>query len=115
MIHKMKLRPEPFAKIAAGEKSFELRLWDEKRSLIKAGELIEFSRTDNGEKLLCRVLALHRFESFDRLWHCLPREKLGITSPGGMEKYYSPAQQAQYGVVGIEIKTISQPFTPSPG
>ena len=31
MVHRMNLQPEPFEKIAAGRKTIELRLLDEKR------------------------------------------------------------------------------------
>ena len=58
MLYKMKLQPEPFGKIAGGEKNVELRLWDEKRSSLEIGDLIEFSCTEDGRKLL------HLFNDF---------------------------------------------------
>ena len=45
MHHEMSLRPGPFAKIADGSKSYELRLLDEKRRLIAAGDTITFTCT----------------------------------------------------------------------
>ena len=42
MIHQMSLRPHPFEKIKLGEKTIELRLYDEKRKEIKVGDTIEF-------------------------------------------------------------------------
>lgn len=38
MTHNMKLHPGPFALIAQGNKTIELRLWDEKRRLIRMGD-----------------------------------------------------------------------------
>jgi len=38
MKHEMKLYPEPFQMIADGRKTIELRLYDEKRKKIKAGD-----------------------------------------------------------------------------
>ena len=109
MTHQMKLQPGPFEKIARGEKTVELRLFDEKRSKIKVGDEIEFTKLAAlEEKLLTKVLALHRFDSFEQLYKCLPLEKCGY-SPGetadfrDMEAYYSKEEQALYGVVGIEL------------
>ena len=38
MKHTMKLRPNPFRMILCGEKTYELRLYDEKRQCIKIGD-----------------------------------------------------------------------------
>ena len=53
---------------------------------------------------------LHRFDSFEELYGALPLLKCGYTPedvgdahPRDMEQYYSPKEQARYGVVGIEI------------
>ena len=112
MTHLMKLQPGPFEKIARGEKTVELRLLDEKRSKIRPGDEIEFTNLASpGEKLRTVVLALHRFDSFEQLYKCLPMEKCGY-SPGesadfrDMEAYYSKEEQARFGVVGIEISKI---------
>ena len=62
--HAMKLKPAPFAMIAAGKKTIELRLYDEKRQTIAVGDLIEFENTENsGEVLLARVEELCVFAS----------------------------------------------------
>ena len=42
MLHKMKLRPKYFDCIKNGTKRIELRLNDEKRSIIQLGDEIEF-------------------------------------------------------------------------
>lgn len=109
MLHNMKLKQEPFDKIKNGSKTIELRLYDEKRQQIKAGDFIEFSLIDNPDKKTqTRVIALHRFNSFSELYADLPKEKLGYKSdetpvPNHMNDYYSCEKQAEYGVVGIEI------------
>ena len=48
MIHYMKLNPKPFAMIAEGRKTIELRLYDEKRQGISLGDTIVFKNTENG-------------------------------------------------------------------
>lgn len=109
-MHNMKLHPAPFEMIKKGEKTIELRLFDEKRQQIKAGDRIVFTNTATGETVGRTVLRLHRFQSFDKLYQCLPLLKCGYTAedvdnaePSDMEAYYSAAEQEKYGVVGIEL------------
>jgi len=106
----MKLKPSPFEKIKSGEKTIELRLFDEKRKKIKEGDVIVFTNTLNGEKLSATVTKLHNFDSFADLYQALPLLKCGYTAedvdtahPSDMEQYYSSEEQKNYGVVGIEI------------
>ena len=114
MIHQMNLHAAPFDMIARGIKTIELRLWDEKRRLIKVGDEIEFTHSkDSTRTLRCRVVALHTFPSFAELYANLPLLKCGYTaddiataSPDDMNLYYSKEQQEKYGVVGIEIELI---------
>ncbi len=108
--HQMKLRPEPFAMIKRGEKTIELRLWDEKRQMIEVGDGIVFENTVTGETLQTTVLHLHRFGSFAELYQALPLTQCGYTAEtaeaanaADMEQYYSAEEQAKYGVVGIEL------------
>ena len=78
MLHTMKLKQEPFEKIRNGDKTIELRLYDEKRQQVQVGDFIELCLIDNPrEKLQTRVTALHRFDSFQKLYASLPKEKLG--------------------------------------
>lgn len=111
MKHNMRLKKEPFRKISAGEKTFELRLLDEKRQLIQIGDEIEFTSLGDGLKTVSvRVKALHKFSTFAELYQALPLEKCGYdsntiheASPSDMDEYYSIDEQNKYGVVGIEF------------
>ena len=110
MIYYMKLNPTPFEMIKSGKKTFELRLYDEKRQKIKVGDEIIFTNTVNGEMLSRTVKGIHIFESFHELYKSLPLLKCGYTeddidsaSPLDMEKYYSIDEQKNFGVVGIEL------------
>lgn len=113
MTHYMNLNPGPFAMIAAGYKTIELRLLDEKRSQIAVGDTLIFTNTDSAEQLRCKVKALHVFASFAELYAALPLDKCGYfpeeiptADPSDMDIYYSPEKQAKYGVVGIEIELL---------
>lgn len=115
IVHEMKLHPSPFEEIKSGRKTFELRLFDEKRQKIKAGDDIIFTNTVHGEKMCATVKKLHLFDSFEELYKALPLLKCGYTAvdietahPSDMEKYYSAEEQKQYGVVGIELFTPKQ-------
>jgi len=109
-VHEMNLNPSPFEKIKSGQKTIELRLYDEKRQRIKEGDVIAFTNTSNGEKMRATVKTLHRFDSFEELYKTLPLLQCGYTvddvdtaHPSDMEQYYSAKEQKKYGVVGIEL------------
>lgn len=109
----MKLNPEPFVMIGSGQKTYELRLFDEKRQIISIGDTIVFTQTKTGEQLVTEVTGLHRFDSFRELYKNLPLLKCGYTEqdintakPEDMELYYSRDQQEKYGVIAIEIKLL---------
>ena len=110
-VHNMKLHHAPFEKIKSGEKTIELRLFDEKRQQIKVGDEIVFFDTATGETVTKKVAELHIFGSFDELYGALPLLKCGYTAedigdakPSDMEEYYSAEEQRKYGVVGIELE-----------
>ncbi len=115
MTHCMKLHPQPFASIASGHKTIELRLLDEKRKRISVGDTIVFTNTgDTAATLSCTVKKLHVFADFEELYQALPLEKCGYcphelssASAKDMEAYYSVEEQKSYGVVGIEISLLS--------
>lgn len=114
-IFNMKLSPKPYEMIASGKKTIELRLYDEKRSQIREGDVIVFTQAFSGDSVTTKVLALHRFKSFEELYEGLPLLKCGYTveniksaSYQDMTAYYSLEEQKKYGVVGIELCLISE-------
>ena len=114
MTHKMNLNPEPFEMIRTGQKTIELRLNDEKRQKIEVGDMIEFTQTETGQKLITEVITLHRFDTFTELYQELPLLKCGYTEadiatakPEDMDLYYTPEKQKKYGVLGIELKVLN--------
>ncbi len=114
MIHTMKLHPKPFLQIESGQKTIELRLYDEKRQKIKVGDTILFTNRENEKRTLSAVVtALHRFHSFKELYASLPLTKCGYTTDTvstadhrDMQKYYDTEQEERFGVVGIEFSLI---------
>lgn len=113
-LHRMRLDPAPFAAMEAGKKTVELRLYDEKRRRIQAGDMIRFESTaDDTDVLYAQVEGLRFFASFDELYAALPLTKCGYTeeeaataSPRDMDRYYSREEQQRWGVVGIEVSLL---------
>lgn len=116
MKHEMNLHPAPFKMIQSGDKSIELRLYDEKRRKIRVGDEIVFTCTEPPyDTLYTKVTALYFYDSFKELYDDLPLLKCGYTAddisaakPEDMDAYYSREQQERYGVVGIEIKIFKK-------
>ena len=113
MQHKMRLDPAPFAAIRRGDKTLELRLYDEKRRAIAKGDLILFTERDSGATLKTRVVDLFRFCDFAELYAMLPLSKCGYSqseiptaSLKDMERYYPIEEQLKYGVVAIQIELM---------
>ena len=113
MIHSMNLHPQPYAMIASGEKTIELRLNDEKRKQIAVGHRIRFTNRETDEQLTAEVIALHPFATFAQLYDSLPLEKCGYrkeelqtADAADMYAYYSPQQEEKYGVLGIELRVM---------
>lgn len=107
----MKLNPAPFEMIKCEIKNIELRLYDEKRRRIIAGDYINFTNTDTSEQITVSVLDIYRFNNFEELYNSLPLLQCGYTIENvaeahytDMEQYYTAEEQNKYGVVGIAIK-----------
>lgn len=114
MTHYMNLAPEPFEQIRSGVKTIELRLYDEKRQAVSAGDTIIFTNLADNHQISSKVLKLYIFDSFKELFNNLPLLKCGYTeqeldtaSPDDMLAYYPKEKQERYKVVGMEIELIS--------
>ena len=109
--HEMRLHHEPFELIKAKTKTIELRLLDEKRSLIKENDIIEFVDRTTNERIKTKVIKRYKYNSFDELYKHHDKVSIGYKideepNPKDMEQYYPQEEQAKYGVVGIEIEVI---------
>lgn len=107
----MNLQPRYFDFIKDGTKRIELRLYDEKRSQIQLGDVIEFSKSET-DKLRAEVIGLLRYGSFQDLFEDFD---ISILADASMTKeellnvlseFYTPKKQAQYGVVGIRLRLV---------
>lgn len=108
---KMQLNNEPYNSIKSGEKTVELRLFDEKRRTLSTGDIIIFSnRTDETQTLSAEIIALYRAESFLSLLTPEILSKSGFSDYSAseaaecMRKYYTAEDERSFGVLGIELK-----------
>ena len=109
MKHYMKLMDDPFKRIISGDKSIEIRLYDEKRRQIKEGDIIEFRNMDTDETLNVKVIRLYVFNTFNELFNNIDSSKFGYdieTLNNLIYKIYTKEEEKEYGVVGIEIKVM---------
>ena len=109
MKYNMNLNNRPFKSIKEGTKTIELRLNDEKRSLLKVGDEIEFTNRDTNEKLSVDIINLHKYPSFKELYKHFNKIEMGYaedepSESKDMEAYYSKEEQNKYGVLGIKIR-----------
>ena len=73
--------------------------------------MVEFTDVETSEKLLCRVVRLHRYASFEQLYFHHDKVSLGYqekeeANPTDMLVYYPKDEVERYGVLGIEIELI---------
>ena len=109
--HEMRLNSVPFTAIAEGRKRIEMRLFDEKRSAIQTGDVILFTDVGTGALMRCKVIALHVYPNFEKLYEKHDKTELGYAAderakPQDMLAYYSREEIERYGVVGIELALI---------
>jgi ASC-1-like (ASCH) protein len=109
-MHEMKLQDRYFNYILNGTKKIELRLNDEKRSLIKLNDVIKFKNEVTNETFEVKVVALLRYNSFNDLFddfdidvladkEMTKKELLDV-----LEQFYTKEKQEKYGVLGIKIQ-----------
>ena len=100
MKHKMNLWNDSFEAIKDG--------WKTIRSKIEIGDEIEFTNTETNEEIICEVIKIYKYNSFEELYKNNNRISIGYkedetANPNDMLMYYSKDNIDKYGVLGIEI------------
>ena len=111
MVHKMKLEDQPFKMIKSGQKTFELRLYDQKRQVVRVGDIITFTNRKTNEKMDTKVLDINVYDNFKELYKNYDKKELGYldnedASYKDMLKYYSEEEQEKYKAVAIRIEKL---------
>ena len=114
-VHEMRLADEPFDMIVSGKKTIEVRLNDEKRREIFAGDIIIFYRKSHiTDMCAVTVVGLRRYDNFLQLFSAEWLADTGCVdmtaehAAQSMYKYYSPEQEERDGVLAIEIRLIEE-------
>lgn len=105
--HKMSLQRKYFDMIFKGEKTIELRLFDDKRQKINIGDKIQFNASGSTAFFEVNVVGLVRAQTFERLFQIIPVQKCGFTGAQEavkvMSEFYSKDMQQELGVLGIVV------------
>ncbi len=109
--HEMKLQADSFNAMKTGKKTIEARLLDEKRSLVKIGDTIEFKNDSNHhQSLQTEVVGLLHYPNFETMFSEVTPLVFGFSTKRELltqiEQFYSTEDQEKYGVVGIRIRLI---------
>ena len=114
MQHTLKLQPQYFDFIQHGTKRIELRLNDAKRQQIQIGDTIQFGRVpDLQPTLTVKVIELLHYPTFADLvadydiTELADRTMTKAQLLADLNQFYSAADQARYGVVGIRIQPLA--------
>ena len=105
----MTLNQEPFLATTEGWKTVEMRLNDEKRRLLKIGDIIVFTNKETEEKAIVEIDDLKPFLSFDELYASYPKRAIGYRNdekpdPRDMLEYYQEEDIRKWGALAICIK-----------
>lgn len=111
MEHRMNLWNDSFQSIKSGAKTVEMRLNDEKRSIIREGDIIIFSNTTTKEEMAVKVIKTVVYSDFFELYKHYNKIEIGydkdeIDDPSDMYQYYSKEKIDKYGALAIEIRLI---------
>jgi ASC-1-like (ASCH) protein len=113
-LHAMHLTHPAYDRMEDGRKTLELRLNDPKRREIRVGDVIRFEGvSEDAEAFYAQVKELLPFPSFRALYAALPLSEMGYSpaeekdaSSADMDKYYSPEEQARWGVLAIRVAVL---------
>lgn len=109
--YEMKLQPKSFDKIKSGQKTIEVRLYDERRRGIRPGDIIEFRKEPElTETLRVEVIGLLNYRTFADLASDFDGSYFGHENSMDLLKniynFYTKEQEEQHTVLGIRIKLI---------
>lgn len=111
-MHKLNVQEKYYNLLKSGQKTIELRLYDDKRKAIKVGDTIEFTNnSDSSDNFVAKVINLHQAKDFASLCEKIDCRQAGMSTNEELikvlEEFYSLERQKELGVIGIEVKKIS--------
>jgi ASC-1-like (ASCH) protein len=112
--HDMRLGDDAFNAIRFGDKVFESRLFDNKRSKFKVGDVVRcFLRTSENIFVDIKIIELKRYASFGEMFSELGADVFGfndIDDPDSFvfyhRKYYTEKKEKKFGVLAIKMEVV---------
>ena len=106
----LNIQKKYFNLIQNNKKTIELRLYDEKRKLIKINDVITLICNETNEELKAKVIKLYRAKNFDELVKIINIENTGFRTlkelKDNMLQFYTVEKQNTFGVLGIQIELV---------
>lgn len=109
----MKLDAEFFDKVKSGKKTYEIRLYDDKRQKISVGDTIIFKKQPELiDGVVVRVVDMKRFESFEQMAMTLSLDAVGFENKNAKQvarfyhTIYDKQDEKKYGVVALKIELM---------
>ena len=110
MNYAFNIRKKYFDLIKNKEKTIELRLFDEKRKIIKINDIITFISSETKEELKAKVINLYKAKNFEKLSQIIDIEKTGFKTLEelniNISEFYTVEKINAFGVIGIEIELL---------
>ncbi len=111
--HEMLLEEDHFTKSQSGQRSIDIRLCDEKKSLINVGDEIVFTCKQNQDlKFKGKVIELLKYLSFEKLLNENSIADCGFDDRDGVLDFlygiYPPEKETEFGVLGIRFEVIAE-------
>ena len=113
--HTLKLQEEYYNYILYGTKRIEIRLNDEKRKLLKKGDIISFYKEPLlNESFSAKIIDLIYFNTFEEIFEKFPIEILADKSVSkthllaSLNKFYPLEKQKQFGVCCIKVELLNK-------
>lgn len=107
------LKKEYYDKIKSGGQVIELRLNDQKRQLMKIGDIIRFGlEPERDEYVEAKIIGLIKYRDFESLLNDIPFNLLGFANLNKDEvldllyEFYSKKDEKRFGVVGIRVELL---------
>lgn len=110
----MRLNDAFFEKMRRGEKTMDIRVYDEKRRRLRLGDTIVFSRASGGsDRIRAEVIGLSTFGSFRELLAAFDHRKFGHDPALSLDErvkmqreHYTEEEEKENGVVGIHVRLL---------
>lgn len=114
MIQQMRLGEEIFEKIKSGKKTIELRLLDEKRKVLKVGDIIDFGKRPSlHERMSVKIVELKKYKTFEEVYEDCDLKDLGYEEDvnkedfvNNMYQHYNEDEVGDYDILVIKFKKL---------